>query len=278
LVYNMMFGLDIYYDGWVRSAKAACVASTTDYKSRARAAWAAYNGGPGAICRWKQSTAGDQQYLAKYNQRAWLSYVADPQAPVSLDVKCLVEGQRPCALPGKRGLASIETPVPPPQSQLPSHVLPGEQVDIVAKNGINLRYLENGKVLLRVPNGTRLTVDDISVQAPDGDTYLKVHYNDSSGFIYAGHVHPSNTLREWVHPISAPGMAEVALIQSRPYEILRQCAGFACAKNGIVVRSGATADRMEILQDNSQGWKLVRVPGEPKTGWIPDDELVEIHD
>lgn len=101
LIYNILYGLDVFYDNWQKAASAKCVSSNTDYLSRARAAWSAYNAGPRALCRWKNLKSRfaqrDADYLFKHTKRPWNSLVRDSKAPSILDVKCLAEGKRPCA-------------------------------------------------------------------------------------------------------------------------------------------------------------------------------------
>ncbi len=102
LIENMVYGLDVYYAAWTRSASASCVASTTNYVQRARAAWSAYNGGSGSICRWTNPNSAhaskDKGYYEKFTGRTWLSYVSNTDKAAKLDVVCLAEGTRPCAL------------------------------------------------------------------------------------------------------------------------------------------------------------------------------------
>jgi hypothetical protein len=98
LVYNMMYGMDVYYAAWQKAATVSC-ASATNYRTRARASWSAYNGGLSRICRFATSpTTGDGRYASRYDNREWLSYVTNPKATTEFNVKCLVEGVRPCAL------------------------------------------------------------------------------------------------------------------------------------------------------------------------------------
>lgn len=99
---NMLLGLDLYYSLWVKTPKARCVRSNTDWRARARSAWAAYNGGPGSICRWTNPkskwAANDRGYNSKHTAQGWLKVVRDPAAPSPLNIKCLFEGRRPCAV------------------------------------------------------------------------------------------------------------------------------------------------------------------------------------
>lgn len=100
LVENMIYGLDIFYAAWIKSANAKCVASPSAYKSRARAAWSAYNGGMGSICRWSKSrlsaSSPDGQFEKKYDQRSWDGLVSNPLADSPVNIACLAEGVRPC--------------------------------------------------------------------------------------------------------------------------------------------------------------------------------------
>lgn len=100
LIDNMLYGLDIFYSNWVKSATVSCVSSRTDYVARARAAWSAYNGGAGSICRWANSgskyASFDRSYFSRYQSQPWLAFVQNMQAPASINVRCLAEGVRPC--------------------------------------------------------------------------------------------------------------------------------------------------------------------------------------
>lgn len=103
LVNNILYGLDVFYARWQESATASCVSSTSNYKARARAAWAAYNGGPSRLCRWinpnDQFASHDSGYLEVFEAKAWQDYLKDSAAAPSIDIKCLIEGKRPCGLP-----------------------------------------------------------------------------------------------------------------------------------------------------------------------------------
>lgn len=111
LASNMLMGLDEYYANWVKSARAKCVKSKTDWQARARSAWSAYNGGPGKICRWNlrknRHAKKDAGYRKNYIGKRWLNLVADIEAPAPLDVRCLAEGKRPCLAPARR-LSTVE--------------------------------------------------------------------------------------------------------------------------------------------------------------------------
>lgn len=272
LVYNIVYGLDVYYKAWVRSATASCVSSATNYKSRARSAWAAYNGGSGKICRWTSNTTGDKQYLEKFEKRTWLNYVHDTKAPVSVDVNCLMFNERPCLTTG--------TPVPPteqPPTDSAPHELLAKTVIVVASNGINLRDLRTNNVILLIPKGKQVLVEDVSQKDSDIKTYLKVTYSGKTGSIYAGHEKPTNTRNEWVRVQSAQPQNNTAVLASNlPYKLLRECAGFACAKNSVAIKGGDSPDTLMILKKENSVWAEVQIIGTTSTGWIELAELTEI--
>lgn len=102
LAENIIYGLDIYYAAWLKSATATCVSAASNYEQRARSAWAAYNGGPSSLCRWTNSSsahaAKDTAYITKFRAAAWMTHVANANEKSALNVSCLAEGVRPCAL------------------------------------------------------------------------------------------------------------------------------------------------------------------------------------
>ncbi len=273
LVYNIMYGLDVYYAAWVRAASASCVGSSTNYKNRARAAWSAYNRGPSKLCRWSSSsTTGDKGYLQKFGQRAWLKYVKDTAATVNVNVSCLMYNTRPCSLTG----TPLPLPAPPPPRQ---HELIGKVVHITAPNGINLRDIQTNNILILIPRGTRLNVEDATQKDSDVKTYLKVSYSGRTGTIYAGHEKPTNTRSSWVSVESS--LASVSLAQLtnvRSYQLLRECADISCAKSQVAVKGGSAPDSLQVLQKENNGWVKVKVAGTEESGWIESTDLVEIRE
>jgi hypothetical protein len=101
---NLTYAMDIFYQQWERAPSQSCVGSSTNWSARIRAAWAAYNGGAGSICRWTNPKSkwaqNDANFLAIYNSRSWKSYVADESAPASIDAACLIENRENCPAPG----------------------------------------------------------------------------------------------------------------------------------------------------------------------------------
>ncbi len=273
LIYNMMYGLDIFYASWTKSATASCISSPNDFKNRTRAAWSAYNGGPGAICRWKnKNTAGDQQFLAKYDAKSWLPFVADPKAPVTVDIKCLAEGVRPCAPLGK-SVPPQPLPQNPPVEPVTAYHA-GDMVEVVAQFGINLRGLNDGKVIFRVAKGAQIRVDQIKVQGIDKEVYVKTIYQGSEGYLYGGHSKPQKTFHQWMIPVVQPQNSLVALKANKPYGFLRECAGLTCQKKVALIRSFGSAPQMQILKREG-AWIFVRSAELDEVGWIADSDVEE---
>ena len=100
LIYNMMYGLDVFYDAWQRAPSQSCVSSSTHWVSRIRSAWAAYNGGPSRICRWVSTTGPfahhDRDFKDKLDNEYWRQHLNSDSIETALNVNCLTEGTRPC--------------------------------------------------------------------------------------------------------------------------------------------------------------------------------------
>ncbi len=270
LIYNMIYGLDIFYASWVKSSSASCISSPTDYVNRTRAAWAAYNGGPGAICRWKtKNTAGDQQFLAKYNSKAWMGYVSNPQAPVSVNIKCLTEGIRPCLPAGNP--TPVETPKPPV-----AVYQVGDFVEVVAVQGINLRGLLDGKIISRVPRGAQVRVDQLKIQGTDSEVYVRTHFQGADGYLYGGHLLPEKTFHQWLISAVPVLEAKAVLKSTRAYGFLRQCPSATCEKVAPLIRSFGSAPLLQIVKREGP-WIYVKSPELEEQGWIATNDVEEVH-
>lgn len=96
---NLMYGMDMFYQSWNRALKARCV-KAGDVEARARTAYAIYNGGPKAACRWTRPKAkfarNDRGFREKYRKQEWNAYVSNPSAASSVSVACLVDGGGNC--------------------------------------------------------------------------------------------------------------------------------------------------------------------------------------
>jgi hypothetical protein len=125
LVGNIELGIEYYYAGYKRAESISCVKSKKNTKGvnqtkylemKSRAAYSAYNGGPGAICRWAKRKSewaeNDSHFYDKYVNQEWLQYVSDIHMPAHVRADCLINGDDLCALPAStRDLYVHERPV-----------------------------------------------------------------------------------------------------------------------------------------------------------------------
>ncbi|GGD78668.1 hypothetical protein [Lacimicrobium alkaliphilum] len=111
---NMLYALEIFYAEWQNAEQASCITDPQNWQHRTRAAYAAYNGGPSQICRWKENPAWqDEGFLGKYEARSWLNYIADNNKAAPVDVPCMMEGTEFCVpeyVPPPYSLANPEYP------------------------------------------------------------------------------------------------------------------------------------------------------------------------
>lgn len=109
---HLAYAMDVFYSGWQKSLSSSCVLSPTDYTSRIRAAWAAYNGGPSKICRWKNPNdpwaKNDKNFYNQLSNRTWMKFVADQNRISPINIACLMEKGTSCAKPTD----PVESPEP----------------------------------------------------------------------------------------------------------------------------------------------------------------------
>jgi hypothetical protein len=102
LVQNIVYSLEEYYNAWEKAKTTSCVRSATDFKSIARSAYSAYNGGISKICRWTNANdkwaPNDQGFLQKYDQQSWQPYISDVNKISQINTECLIEGNENCPL------------------------------------------------------------------------------------------------------------------------------------------------------------------------------------
>lgn len=112
---QLAYAMDIFYSGWQKSLSSSCVKSATDYPSRIRAAWAAYNGGPSKLCRWKNPNdpwaKNDKNFYNQLSNRTWMKFVADQSKISPINISCLMEKGTSCAKPSD--------PVQNPEPEVP---------------------------------------------------------------------------------------------------------------------------------------------------------------
>lgn len=103
LLQNLFYGLDVFYAAWERAPRQSCVGSATNYYSRVRAAYSAYNGGPNRICRWTDPNnrwaRNDRNFKDKLDQQQWERYLASNFNPQPTDISCLLNDGGECSDP-----------------------------------------------------------------------------------------------------------------------------------------------------------------------------------
>jgi hypothetical protein len=115
LVGNVTYGVEHYLDEWTRAKSASCVtriqsnrrSTRAQYlEALTRAAYSAYNGGSGAICRWANPNhawaKNDKGFHGKWQRNEWSGLVADSSAPLKLDLNCIRSGDELCAIATER--------------------------------------------------------------------------------------------------------------------------------------------------------------------------------
>lgn len=115
LVGNVTYGVEHYLDEWTRAKSAACVTRIQNNKKATRAqylealtraAYSAYNGGSGAICRWANPNhawaKNDRGFHGKWQRNEWSGLIADNAAPLKLDLNCIRSGDELCAVATER--------------------------------------------------------------------------------------------------------------------------------------------------------------------------------
>lgn len=128
LATNLLMGIEQYYIGWSSARRASCVAGLTGtarLNAQAKAAYAAYNGGPGAICRWTNHDAkwsrNDTGYWEKFAGRPWAKFVTDEKQKLPVDLECLKAGRSTCE--GRTNQPPEQPVTPTTNASLAGHVI-----------------------------------------------------------------------------------------------------------------------------------------------------------
>jgi hypothetical protein len=116
LTANILMGVEQFYNEWKRAGTKECVLNSSNKLiSQAKAAYAAYNGGPGSVCRWADSSSkwaeNDIGYYQKYSKRPWMKLVTDENMKSPVDIECLKAGRVSCA--GRSDKAPEQTKTQP---------------------------------------------------------------------------------------------------------------------------------------------------------------------
>lgn len=190
---NIIYALDLVYKEWERAASASCVGGASNYVSRTRAMYAAYNGGSGKICRWTNPNdkwaRNDKNYYDKFNARSWTKYV-DNRKTYEYNFNCLVQGG---------GLKCFDTVVtnppttptnpttpttPNPIASTPDIVKVGGFVEAVVN--INLRKTPGGDLVSVINKGQIYQVLDTYLNSTSGIRYYLVSNGTHTGYVHGG--------------------------------------------------------------------------------------------
>lgn len=76
----------------------------------------------------------------------------------------------------------------------------GEKVKITSTAGINMRATPGGSLVATLARHSIYTVDEIVARGADNKIYYRVKSGTKTGYIYAGLILPSETLKDWAVP------------------------------------------------------------------------------
>jgi hypothetical protein len=211
LAQNIFAGMDEFYSNWAKATKAPCLSSPQDYRTRARAAWAAYNGGASQLCRFTNTSstwaANDAGFAAKYDQQAWARYVASIDAPAKVDIVCLAQKQAGCVASGAVATTPTEiapspSPVVPSPSEPVGLYVIGDEIQI--QKSIYLRAAPGGGQLAVIPAFKSVQVLGSQLIGDRGGRYYQISLLGKAGYFYAG---TNQDYSQWavkVSTVSAP--------------------------------------------------------------------------
>lgn len=108
IIGNVSFGIEHYFDEWENALKAKCTMRVKNqsreqtFENVTRSAYSAYNGGPGAICRWTNPkhpwAKNDRNYLKKLKEQNWSEFVRDENHKLNVNLDCARSGDDFCAV------------------------------------------------------------------------------------------------------------------------------------------------------------------------------------
>jgi len=104
----------------------------------------------------------------------------------------------------------------PSQLKLKLIATTNDTITVIATNGMDLRETNDpaSNLLLNIPKDSQLTVLDTQVIGMDNQVYYQINYNNSLGWVYAGHLLPTSSLTDWasikqpVTPTTPPPAAQ----------------------------------------------------------------------
>lgn len=86
-----------------------------------------------------------------------------------------------------------------PQALVPALAVAriGQWLQIAIAAGINMRTTAGGALIVAIPKGTKLQVQDVVIRGAANEVYYKVIYNGRVGYIYSGVLLPISTVKSW---------------------------------------------------------------------------------
>jgi hypothetical protein len=331
LITNLTYGMDVFFEQWQRAPSQSCVGSATDWAARTRSAWAAYNGGPGSICRWKNTSSAwaenDRGFYNMYNTRGWLTYVADANAPASVDARCLIENFGNCPAPGdgegtiragvlyrlpNQSLCSLvngslhcvaaardaiclyalgeldtRTALDVSAQAIADYPVVNEERHVLCKNydpsliavgsylktqtNINVRSTPGGGLLGQIASGQVASVLDFELRNhPTKDRYYQIQAGSLKGYVYAGDQgDQGNWVIETTPPVSLP--ATVAQVGGSIRIVTRSGINMRGSPGGqliLGIPSGATLKVEEVVVQGTNNEIFYRVSYSGRRGYI----------
>lgn len=216
---HFLYAMDaVLYVKWQNAASQSCVTNyafgTADYwRARARTAWSAYNSGSN-YCRWTSGFQADNDFVSKYDNQSWLSYITNVSATAARDVPCLIKGGTSCGVPT----------TPPPPTTPAATVNVGSGSSLNKRTGPSTDYGVNGAVA----HGTVVTIQcKTTGQTIDGNsTWSKLGTGQfvANAFLISNGVTPPNcTFPQGTVKPNADGSAYLLNVRKGPstsYEIV----------------------------------------------------------
>jgi hypothetical protein len=60
-----------------------------------------------------------------------------------------------------------------------------------------MRSSPGGQLVLGIPSGATLKVEEVIVQGANNEIYYRVSYSGRRGYIYSGYLKPTDTVNQW---------------------------------------------------------------------------------
>lgn len=156
------------------------------------------------------------------------------------------------------------------QVQHPVMASIGEDIKVVAEQGINLRQTPGGSYLLRVPNGVVLSVQDRVVRGSQNYLYYQVLFKGKLGYVYSGYLKNENSIESWTRV--QRDQQTLSLKSGLSYRYLKTCPQADCDFSAQALKENSQLDQVQIVKQE-QDWSYVTTMDASKKGWIRTEDL-----